>query len=101
MSYKVVFSPEAENDLLELYLYVAERAGDACALAYVERLERFCKGFEEFPERGTSRDDLFPGLRIEGFQRRVSIAFHIHADTVTFDGLLYGGRDLEILVDDA
>lgn len=101
MIYKVVFSPEAETDLIELYLYIAERAGDTQAMAYVERLERYCKGFEEFPERGTSRDDLFPGLRGVGFERRVSIAFHVHADTVTFDRLLYGGRDLENLADDA
>lgn len=60
MTYKVVFSPEAESDLLELYLYIAERTGNACALAYIERLERDCKGFEEFPERGTSRDDRSP-----------------------------------------
>jgi len=99
--YKVVFSPEAENDLIGLYLYIAERTGDVRALAYVERLERYCKGFEDFPERGTSRDDLFPGLRVVGFERRVSIAFHIHADTVTFDRLLYGGRDLDSLADDA
>lgn len=78
MIYKVVFSPEAENDLLELYLYIAERTGDAHALVYIERLERYCKGFEEFPERGTSRDDLFPGLRVVGFERRVSIAFHVN-----------------------
>lgn len=101
MTYKVVFSPEAENDLLELYLYIAERTGDARALAYVERLERYCKGFEEFPERGTSRDDLFPGLRVVGFERRVSIAFHVNVDTVTFDRLLYGGRDLESLACEA
>lgn len=100
MTYKVVFSPEAENDLLELYLYIAEHTGNARALAYIERLERYCKGFEEFPERGISRDDLFPGLRVVGFERRVSIAFHVHADTVTFDRILYGGRDLEILADD-
>ena len=101
MIYKVVFSPEAENDLLELYLYIAERTGDAHALVYIERLERYCKGFEEFPERGTSRDDLFPGLRVVGFERRVSIAFHVNADTVTFDRLLYGGRDLESLAGEA
>ncbi|MTJ83970.1 MAG: type II toxin-antitoxin system RelE/ParE family toxin [Telmatospirillum sp.] len=95
MIYKVVFSPEAENDLLELYLYIAERTGSAHAVAYIERLERYCKSFEEFPERGTSRDDLFPGLRVVGFERRVSIAFHVNADTVTFDRLLYGGRDLD------
>jgi len=71
LTYKVVFSPEVENDLLELYLYIAERTGDVRALAYIERLERYCKGFEDFPERGTSRDDLFPGLRGVGAHREI------------------------------
>lgn len=97
MAHKVVFSPEAENDLLQLYLYIAEQAGDARAMAYIERLERYCQGFAEFPERGTCRDDLFPGLRVAGFERRVSIAFHVASGTVTFDRILYGGRDLGIL----
>ena len=97
MTHRVVFSPEAENDLLQLYLYIAEQSGDGRALAYIERLERYCRGFSEFPERGESRDDLFPGLRVVGFERRVSIAFHVTTDTVIFDRILYGGRDLGIL----
>ena len=101
MTHRVVFAPEAENDLLQLYLYIAEHSGDARALAYVERLERYCKGFADFPERGTCRDDLFPGLRVIGFERRVSIAFHVTVDTVTFDRILYGGRDLDSLADES
>jgi toxin ParE1/3/4 len=101
VAHRVVFAPEAENDLLQLYLYIAERAGDARALAYVERLERYCQGFADFPERGTSRDDLFPGLRVVGFERRVSVAFHVTVDTVTFDRILYGGRDLDSLADES
>ena len=101
MTHRVVFAPEAEDDLLQLYLYIAERAEDARALAYIERLERYCQGFADFPERGTSRDDLFPGLRVVGFERRVSIAFHVTADTVTFDRILYGGRELESLADES
>jgi toxin ParE1/3/4 len=47
-----------------------------------------------FPERGTRRDDLRPGLRIVGYRRRVTIAFHVGDDSVTIDRVLYGGRDL-------
>jgi toxin ParE1/3/4 len=101
VTYRVVFAPEAENDLLQLYLYIAEHSGDVRALAYVERQERYCQGFADFPERGTSRDDLFPGLRVVGFERRVSIAFHVTTDTVTFDRILYGGRDLNSLADES
>jgi toxin ParE1/3/4 len=47
-----------------------------------------------FPERGRRRDDLRPGLRIIGFGRRVTIAFHVTGDRITIDRVLYGGRDL-------
>src|SRR4030088_3019101 len=46
-----------------------------------------------FPERGTRRDDLRPGLRVTGFERRVTIAFHVTAEAVIIDRILYGGHD--------
>ncbi len=95
--HKVVFAPEARDDIEDLYLFIAERGGAGRALAYVERIETYCQGFAEFPERGTRRDDLFPGLRIVGFERRVTIAFHVSADTVAFLRILYGGRDVDAL----
>ena len=91
---EVLFSPEASQDLIELYEYVSENAGPARALAYVERIEAYCGGFATLPERGTRRDDLRPGLRTVGFERRITIAFHISDATVTIDRILYGGRDL-------
>jgi len=42
-----------------------------------------------------ARDNLRPGLRVIGFERRVTIAFHITSDRITIDRVLYGGRDLK------
>ena len=95
---KVVFAPEARDDLKELYLFIAERSNSDRAMAYVNRIEAYCRGFADYPERGTRRDDLFPGLRVVGFERRVTIAFHVDADTVKFLRILYGGRELEALI---
>jgi toxin ParE1/3/4 len=91
---EVVFAPEARDDLLQLYDYIATRSGAGRARAYAERILSYCLGFENLPERGTRRDDLRPGLRVVGFPRRVTIAFHITEDRVTIDRVLYGGRDL-------
>lgn len=98
-AHRVVFSPEARDDLLQLYLFIAERSGEARALAYVERIEAWCRGLAAFPERGQRRDDLLPGLRVAGFERRVAIAFHIAPGLVTLDRILYGGRDLDALIE--
>lgn len=95
--HEVIFAPEARDDLEELYLFIAQHGDADRALAYIERIETYCRGFADFPERGTRRDDLFPGLRIIGFERRVTIAFHVSADSVTFLRILYGGRDMDAL----
>ena len=48
MQYRIRFAPEARRDLEDLYLYIAEEAGPDRALAYVERIEKFCLGFADF-----------------------------------------------------
>ncbi|HZK99064.1 MAG TPA: type II toxin-antitoxin system RelE/ParE family toxin [Caulobacteraceae bacterium] len=101
MPHRVAFSPSASDDLRSLYLYIAEQSGEARALAYLERIEDYCRGFATFPERGRRRDDLLQGLRVIGFERRVTLAFHLDADAVIFDRILYGGRDLEAMFDEA
>lgn len=95
MIYRVVFRPEAEADLLNLYSYIAAEAGREVAGRYVDRIEAACLALERFPKRGTSRNDLRPGLRIVGFERRATIAFHVGDDTVTIVGVFPGGRDYE------
>jgi toxin ParE1/3/4 len=96
----VVFSPEAEADLLELYDYLVLIGDEARALSYIERIHASCVSLALAPERGTRRDDVRPGLRVTGFARRVTIAFHVGKDQVIIDRILYGGRDLKVSLDD-
>lgn len=93
MAHSVVYSPEAKQDLLDLYAYIAGRSGPDRARAYTARIEAHCMGLADFPERGSPRNDLRPGLRITGFERRVMIAFHVSFETVIIDRVLYGGRE--------
>lgn len=89
----VVFAPEAEDDLIALYDWVADRAGEATAIGYIARIEAFCTGLETAPERGHLRNDIRPGLRILGFERRLTIAISVDEHRVTILRLFYGGRD--------
>jgi toxin ParE1/3/4 len=59
------------------------------------RIEAACMALAEFPERGTRRDDIAPGLRILGFERRVTIAFRMLRTRVEIVTIAYGGRDFE------
>ena len=72
-------------------MYASEERADG----YVGRIVDFCNGLSTFPLRGTQRDDLLPGLRVTGFERRVTIAFIVTAEAVLIEGIFYGGRDFE------
>lgn len=96
MSWQVVFTPEAQSDLLDLYDYIADRSGPTRAMHYIERIEQTCITLQSLPERGTRRDDLRPGLRVIGFEHRVLIAFQVGSNAVAILRILYGGRSIEL-----
>lgn len=94
-TYKVVFRPMAEEDLLGLYDYIAERAGRKIAGDYIGRIEAACLSLRNAPLRGTPRDDIKPGMRIIGFERRAVIIFRVAGPEVVIVRIFYGGRDHE------
>lgn len=89
----MIFAPEARDDLVALTDWITERAGADIALEYAARLEAYCLGFEFAAERGRRRDDLRPGLRVTGFERRVTVVFSVTEAEVTILRLYYGGRN--------
>lgn len=94
-TYGVVFAPEAEDDLAELYDYIAEHGSPTVAARYTEAIIEYCEGLASFAHRGTRRDDIRPGLRITNYKRRAVIAFEVNegSNTVAILGVYYGGRD--------
>ncbi|WP_338049425.1 type II toxin-antitoxin system RelE/ParE family toxin [Rhizobium tubonense] len=44
MAHNVEFRPAAQDDLITLYLYIAEQSGRARASAYIDRIEAACMG---------------------------------------------------------
>ncbi|MBU2786460.1 MAG: type II toxin-antitoxin system RelE/ParE family toxin [Acidithiobacillus ferriphilus] len=100
MSYRVVFSPEAQEQLAELYRYIAEAASPDIAAQYTEAIVSYCDSLRTFPLRGTRRDDVRPGLRITNYKKRAVIAFDVDADVVSIIGVFYGGQNYETILHD-
>ena len=90
---QVLFSPEARADLDSLFDWIAEAASPVTAMKYIARLEAYLAGFDIAAERGTRRDDIRPGLRIVGFERRITIAFTVNEAEAVILRLLYGGQN--------
>ncbi|MGE4344130.1 MAG: type II toxin-antitoxin system RelE/ParE family toxin [Geoalkalibacter sp.] len=59
-----LYTPEAEDQLVALYHYIAEKTSPEIAAQYTEGIVSYCESLHTFPHRGIMRDDVRPGLRI-------------------------------------
>lgn len=91
--YTIVWRPSARTDLRALYERIAARADPDTAFAYTSRIEDHAAALAEFPERGTPRDDLVPGLRTTTYQRRTIIAYRVTDGEVEVLRLVHAGQD--------
>ena len=90
---QVVFTPEAEDQIAELYEYIAREASHEIALRYVEGLVSYCESLIVFPLRGLLREDVRPGLRVTHFRGRTAIAFAVQQVRIEILGIFHGGQD--------
>ena len=98
MNYRVVFSPEAEEQLAALYRYIAAAASPVVAARYTEAIVCYCESLATFPHRGTQRSDVRPGLRVTHYKKRTVIAFIVNPDQVVIVGIFYGGQNFEAIL---
>jgi plasmid stabilization system protein ParE len=94
-AYEVIFSPEAEAQLVELYGYIAAKATPTIAAGFTDGIVAYCESLTTFPLRGVLRDDVRPGLRITNYRKRVAIAFEVDGARVNILGVFYGGQNYE------
>lgn len=98
-SRRLVFRPEAEADLFELYHYIVQASGSLdVAFRFTERLRAACFTLADFPERGAARDNLKSGLRIITHERKTVIAYFVLGDSVLISNIFHAGRDWESAV---
>ena len=99
MIYRVVFAPEAEEQLVALYYYIADAASPETAAQYAERIVNYCNSLQKLPHRGKMRDDIRPGLRVTNYKKRTVIAYVVAEDLVSILGVFYGGQDYETILE--
>jgi|SRR5215207_6066768 len=97
MDFKVVLRPQAEEDLVALYEYIAKDSPQR-AIDYVHRLRLRCEALAYFPQRGRARDDLLPGARMLVFERGAVIIYRVEGDLVRVLKIFYRGRNYEAVL---
>lgn len=86
------FSHQAEQDLNDLYDYIA-RSNAASAARLVQGLQQACRQLTQFPGLGTTRDDLRPGMREFAVGNYV-LFYEAVDDGIRILRILHGTRNL-------
>ena len=103
MSYSIVYSPEAYEDLRSIYKYIAlDLLSDANAKSQIKRLRKAIRGLDTFPE-GHTRVDWEPwyslGMRYLPVDNY--IVYYLtdkESMTVLIVRVFYSGRDVKDII---
>jgi toxin ParE1/3/4 len=92
---KLRFTDDAESNLIEIALYVANESGSReTALQFTERLRAKCRQLAALPGTlGTGRPDLRDDIRSTPCQSYV-IFFRYQGDVFEVVNVLHGSRDV-------
>jgi plasmid stabilization system protein ParE len=95
--YAVVYTPRASRQLAALHRYLVRKASLTTADRYVDAILARCADLSLFPQRGTGRRDLYPGLRVTNHRGRTIVAYTVDdvALRVAIVGVFYGGQNYE------
>lgn len=100
-SYEVYLTPDAIQDLTDVYEYIAAKSGfPEVAWAYIEKLRQKCHDLKTMPLVGQKRNDLRENLRIVAIDKNAIAAFEVIEDkqSITILNIFYGGRDYETIM---
>ncbi len=88
--------PEAENDLEEIWWYIAQDSPKN-ADSFLDRIQESCLALADFPKMGTSRNELKMGLRSQPVGNYLIFYFPLN-DGIDIVRVLHGSRDIENLL---
>ena len=91
------FRPEAADDLLSIYWFIADHS-PVHAARHVQEIREGCVRLVDFPKLGIARDDLLPGLRVLALRQRVVVAYLIGPIDIEVLRVLGNGQDYEAIL---
>ncbi|TNE39405.1 MAG: type II toxin-antitoxin system RelE/ParE family toxin [Sphingomonadales bacterium] len=100
MSYRIIVTPEARDQLDAIYDYIAYAATPGIARQFTDGIIDRLAVLTDYPQTGSPRDDIRSGLRTLAYRRRVTVAFMVEEVTVVVIGFYYGGQDFETILRD-
>ena len=95
MSYRLLFHPEFEHDVVRMARFIAENAGEQAALNAADRADQALVSLAERPHLAAPRNEIMPGLRIAIFPKSGIIPYLVNdsRQEVLILGVFYGGQE--------
>ncbi len=87
--------PEAATDLEDIWWYIAQDSLEA-ADRLLDRIQEKLLSLAQFPQMGTSRDELKPRLRSFSVNSYLIFYFPLE-DGIDVIRVLHGARDVEVI----
>ncbi len=94
MPYTVVFTPEAEAQLVELYGYIAAEPSAEIAARFTDAIVTHCESLSTFPPWKQARRHP-PWSPCHRLPKARCHAFDVDEDRANIIGVFYGGQDYE------
>jgi toxin ParE1/3/4 len=91
----LILSPEAEQDLVDIWLYIAEDQ-PVNADHFLERLEKKAQKLAEFTDLGVERLDIAPDIKSFPVDRYV-LYYRPNDHGIELVRVLHGSRDANLL----
>jgi toxin ParE1/3/4 len=86
------YSAKAREDMRAILARIAQDKPQA-AVRFVDRLEEHARILQRFPEAGTARPELYPGIRVLSY-RGYAVYYRIRPDRITVERVLAPGIDV-------
>jgi toxin ParE1/3/4 len=93
-----IWSPEARQDLLDIWAYVADHGSAAIADKQLKEIERACFVLEAWSQFGKTRDDVRAGLHSVSVSRYV-VFYRVTKVAVEIVRVLDERRDVDAILD--
>jgi toxin ParE1/3/4 len=93
MTLAIKRSAKAQADLLEIWLYIADR-DERAADRVLDEIERVWRLIATHPKMGRERPDILPGTRSFGVMSW-TIFYRIETDFIEIVRVLHGARDID------
>src|ERR1700731_316876 len=92
----IIWSPEADEDLIGIWGYLAGEASEQVADNQLLSIEKACTMLEAWPHSGRPRDELLPGVRSVPVHPPV-VFYRVRDNAIEIARVLHGHRDIDAI----